>query len=179
MDARAVGRISSWWKETDEKPFMKSFWMSCIGRSGTYLTMWMLAEIIAQNNMMLGTLLKINTFIGVYTGLLFHACACIKPLVYQKMSMKTARMAMDAIDACPRIPSLISAISLFLLMTIIIAAAIVTKALPVPFFCVLLNPVGAALIVLVLRKTGLRIGGAMGIGFSFYAIILIFSGMQI
>ena len=82
MDARAVGRISSWWKETDEKPFMKSFWMSCIGRSGTYLTMWMLAEIISHNNMMLGMLLKINTFIGVYTGLLFHACACIKPLVY-------------------------------------------------------------------------------------------------
>ena len=38
-DARAVGRISSWWKETDEKPFIKSFWMSCLGQPGTYLTM--------------------------------------------------------------------------------------------------------------------------------------------
>lgn len=55
-----------------ESRFTLSFWLSFLGQPGTYLTMWMLAELITVNSPALGMALKINTFMGAYTGLLCH-----------------------------------------------------------------------------------------------------------
>ena len=38
VDANAVGRISPWWTTVKEQHFDLSFWLSCIGQPGTYLT---------------------------------------------------------------------------------------------------------------------------------------------
>ena len=180
LDSKAVGRISPWWTQTSIRHFDKAFWLSCIGQPGTYLTTWFLAELISDKSSALGILLKICTFIGAYTGLLFHASACIKPVVYRaiakEVSAETAQKAMDQIDRYPKIPSAVSGIVLFLVETIIMIIAILTNALEVPKWFVLLNPVGAMPILLIARKLNIKVGGAMGIGFTFYGIVLIVAG---
>ena len=182
VDAKAVGRISPWWTAVGEGHFDLSFWLSCIGQPGTYLTTWFLADCISGQNAVLGISLKICTFIGAYTGLLFHAAACIKPLVYRavakEVSAQTAQKAMDAVDKYPRIPSLVSGIVLFLIETVIIVIAILTNALAVPEWCILLNPVGALPILLIARRMHLKIGGALGIGSAFLGIVLIVAGIR-
>ena len=179
VDAKAVGRITSWWTEVSEKRFDLAFCLSCIGQPGTYLTMWMLSELISSP--VLSLCLKINTFISAYTGLLFHAAACIKPMVYRKIagqvSDETAQEVMNAIDRYPAVPSIVSAICLLLGTTVIMVTAILTGALAVSKVFVLFNPVGALLFQWIQRRLNLKIGGAMGIGFSLYAIILIAAGM--
>ena len=176
-DAKSVGKISSWWTQVDDKHFDKAFWLSCIGQPGTYLTLWTLSDIISQNNNVIGMLMKICTFIGVYTGLLFHAAACIKPMVYRriadKVSPEAAQAAMDAVDRYPKIPSLISAVVLLLSSSILTSAAILTGALDVPKIFILFNPIGALPVMILSRKLGLKIGGALGIGFSLLGIVLI------
>ena len=172
VDAKAVGRISPWWTAVGEGHFDLSFWLSCIGQPGTYLTTWFLAECISGQNAVLGISLKICTFIGAYTGLLFHAAACIKPLVYRAVAKEvSAQKAMDAVDKYPRIPSLVSGIVLFLIETVIIVIAILTNALAVPEWCILLNPVGALPLLLIARRMHLKIGGALG-------IVLIVAGIR-
>ena len=177
VDAKSVGKISSWWTQVDDRHFDKAFWLSCIGQPGTYLTLWTLADIISQNNNVIGMLMKICTFIGAYTGLLFHAAACIKPMVYRriadKVSPEAAQAAMDAVDRYPKIPSLISAVVLLLSSSILTLAAILTGALDVPKIFILFNPIGALPVMILSRKLGLKIGGALGIGFSLLGIVLI------
>ena len=181
VDAKAVGRITPWWTEVREQHFDLSFWLSCIGQPGTYLTTWFLAELICESNAALGNSLKICTFIGAYTGLLFHAAACIKPLVYRavanEVSAETAQKAMDAVDKYPRIPSVICGIALFLVETVIFVIAILTNALDVPKWFVLFNPVCVLPLLLIARKLDIKIGGAMGIGSALTGVILIAAGM--
>lgn len=182
-DAKAVGRISSWWTAVRERHFDLSFWLSCIGQPGTYLTTWFLAELIAERNAALSVLLKICTFLGAYTGLLFHAAACIKPLVYRavagEVSAETAQKAMDAVDKYPRIPGMICGIVLFLAETMILVIAILRGALDVPKWFVLLNPIGALPVLLLARRLNLRIGGALGIGSALLGIVLSVAGMRL
>ena len=183
VDAKAVGRISPWWTAVNERHFDISFWLSCVGQPGTYLTTWFLAELISESNTALGMALKICTFIAAYTGLLFHAAACIKPLVYRaiakEVSAETAQKAMNAVDKYPRIPSLICGVILFLIETVIVIAAILTGALDVPKWFALLNPIGALPVLLIARKLNLKIGGAMGIGFALLGIVLTVAGIRL
>lgn len=154
--------------------------MSFIGQPGTYLTMWMLGELIQNSNYGLGIALKINTFVGAYTGLLFHAIACIQPLAYRtvhdKMSEEEAEKVIEVIGKYPAIPSIISALSLFFGTTVIVTAAILTGALQVPGFFVLFNPIVSSAVLLLLKKLGVKIIGTLGAGFSLFAIVLIAAG---
>lgn len=178
-----VGEISKWWGDVSESRFTKAFWLSCIGQPGTYLTMWMLGVLIAQNNSGLGTALKINTFLGAYTGLLFHATACIKPMVYQKihnkLSEEEVKEAVNIVEKLPKIPSLISGISLFLVTTVIVTIAIFTGSLQVPKYFVLFNPIVAAIVLLGLKKAKIKIVGPLGVGFILFAIVLVVAGMNL
>lgn len=178
LDAKAVGRVSPWWTEVRESHFDLAFWFSCIGQPGTYLTMWMLAERISSAS--LATVLKISTFLTAYTGLLFHAAACTKPLVYRQIAgqipEEAAQRAMDAVDKYPKIPSVISALCLLLVTPATVAAAILTGALAVPKYMVLFNPIGALPLLILARKWNIRIGGSMGIGLSLLAIVLLTAG---
>ena len=182
-DARRLGKIAPWWTEVKESWFDKSFWLSCIGQPGTYLTMWFLAELISQNNAGLALALKINTFIGAYTGLYFHGAVVTKYIVYRrlagKMSDSDAQNVIDAMDKYPKIPSLISAVSLFAVTTVIVTAAILVGALNVPAFMVLFNPIIATLVLVPLQKFGLKLGGSLGFGFSLFAIVLIVAGFGV
>ena len=85
---------------------------------------------------------------------------------------------MDAIDKYPKIPSLISGIVLFFAETVIVMAAILTNALDVPKWFVLLNPIGALPVLLLARKCNLKIGGALGIGFALFGIVLSVAGIK-
>ncbi|MBR1899406.1 MAG: hypothetical protein IJ825_11070, partial [Oscillospiraceae bacterium] len=89
----------------------------------------------------------------------------------KEVSAQTAQKAMDAVDKYPRIPSLVSGIVLFLIETVIIVIAILTNALAVPEWCILLNPVGALPLLLIARRMHLKIGGALG-------IVLIVAGIR-
>lgn len=180
-DVRSLGKIAPWWTEVSESRFDKSFWLSCIGQPGTYLTMWFLAELIGQSNAGLALALKINTFIGAYTGLYYHGAVVTKYIVYRRLAGKIpdndAQTAIDAIGKYPKIPSLISAVSLFAGTTVIVTAAILTGALNVPVFMYFFNPVAATLILVPLQKLGLKLGGSLGFGFSLFAIVLIVAGL--
>ena len=54
--------------------------------------------------------------------------------------------------------------------------AILRGDLDVPKWMALFNPVIAAAILIPLRNLGVKIGGAMGIGFSLFAIVLMRAG---
>ena len=82
-------------------------------------------------------------------------------------------------DKYPKIPSLISAVSLFAGTTVIVTAAILIGALDVPVFMVVFNPVVAALILVPLQKLGLKLGGSLGFGFMLFAIVLIVAGSSL
>ena len=180
VDARSLGKPAAWWTEVPEARFDKAFWLSCIGQPGTYLTMWMLATLIASRNPTLALALKINTFIGAYTGLFFHGSVCAKAVVYRRLAGKLpeedAAAAVDSVGKYARLPSLVCAVSLLFAATAIMASAILRGDLDVPKWMALFNPVAAAAILIPLRKCGVRIGGAMGIGFSLFAIVLMCAG---
>ncbi|MCR5168506.1 MAG: hypothetical protein K6C13_15045 [Oscillospiraceae bacterium] len=176
-DAKSVGKISDWWIKVDDRHFDRAFWHSCIGQPGTYLVMWKLADIISENSSILGLIMKICTFIGAYTGLLFHAAACIKPIVYRRIfsevTPETAQAAMDAVDRYPKIPSIVSTVFLILGSSVFTVIAVIFGFLDVPKIFVLFNPVGVLPVSIISRKMDIKIGGALGIGFALLGIVLI------
>ncbi len=80
----SLNGVNPWWADVTSKRFKISFWLSFLGQPGSYITMWLLADLISQGNEALALALKINTFIGCYTGLLCHVVFCMKPLLYQR-----------------------------------------------------------------------------------------------
>ena len=52
-----------------------------------------------------------------------------------------------------------------------------TGALAVPKLCILLNPVVSALVLLTLKKCGVKIIGTLGVGYMLYSILLIIAGL--
>ena len=68
-------------------------------------------------------------------------------------------------------------LTLWLDGTIIIAIAIVTRALAVPKWCLLLNPIVAAIVLLTVKKCGGKIVGVLGVGFLLFSVLLIIAGV--
>ena len=106
-----IKEVNPWWKDVTDKRFIFSFWLSFLGQPGAYLVMWFLADLISGQNEPLALALRINTFIGCYTGLLCHVAYCIKPLVYRricnKMSDDTSAEVLKAIDPLIKFPLII------------------------------------------------------------------------
>lgn len=176
-----AGGISSWWTDVNSKRFIVSAWLSFIGQPAAYIVMWLLADLIAKENVTLALALRINTFLGCYVGFSCHIIYCMKPLIYQKLRRKLtddeSLAVMKSVDPVFKGPMIVGALSLWLVSTIIVAAAIVTGALAVPKLCILLNPVVAALVLLFLKKCGIKTIGALGVGYMLYSILLIIAGM--
>ena len=172
-----------WWQDVTDKRFELSFWLSFLGQPGTYLVMWMLAILISKNSTGLGMALKINTFIGCYTGLLCHVVYCMKPLLYRrlykKLDDKEVEGAFSALDRVSQVPMTIGFVTLWLCSTIIVVSAIISGALEVPKICLLLNPVPSTILLLILKKCNVRIIGALGVGFMMFSILLMIAGFQI
>ena len=170
-----------WWQDVTDKRFELSFWLSYLGQPGTYLVMWMLAVLIEENSAGLGLALKINIFIGCYTGLLCHVVYCMKPLLYRrlykKLDDKEVEEAFSALDMVSKIPMITGFATLWLGTTVIVAIAIIKGALVVPKICLLLNPVPSTLLLLILKKCNVRIIGALGVGFMMFSILLIIAGL--
>ncbi len=177
----ALSGVNPWWADVSAKRFKISFWLSFLGQPGTYITMWLLADLIAKGSETLALALRINTFIGCFTGLLCHIVFCMKPLLYQKLCKKMSdddcAEVMKAIDPITRVPMIIGFLSLWLGATVIIAIAIVTGALAVPKLCLLLNPVVSLLVLMTLKKCGMKIIGALGAGFMLFSVLLIIAGI--
>ncbi|MBQ9609792.1 MAG: hypothetical protein IJV15_10175 [Lachnospiraceae bacterium] len=170
-----------WWAEVPEKRFTTSFWLSFLGQPGTYITMWMLAVLISNNNPSLGMALKINTFIGCYTGLLCHVVYCMKPLIYRnihsKLSDDEINKTISSIDKVSAVPLIIGFLSLWLGTTVIIIMSILKGYLFVPKLCLLLNPIPSTIVLMILKKLKIRIIGALGVGFMMFAVLLIVAGI--
>lgn len=177
----ATGGVSSWWADVTSKRFIVSSWLSFIGQPAAYIVMWLLADLIAKENGTLALALRINTFLGCYAGFSCHVIYCIKPLVYQKLHKKISDEesleVMKSIDPVVMGPMIVGGLSLWLGSTIIVAIAIATGALAVPKLCILLNPVVSALILLTLKKCGVKIIGTLGVGYMLYSILLIIAGL--
>ena len=177
----ARGGVSSWWADVTSKRFIVSSWLSFIGQPAAYIVMWLLANLIAKENGTLALALRINTFLGCYAGFSCHVIYCMKPLVYQKLHKKISDEesleVMKSIDPVVLGPMIVGGLSLWLGSTIIVAIAIATGALAVPKLCILLNPVVSALILLTLKKCGVKIIGTLGVGYMLYSILLIIAGL--
>ena len=177
----ARGGVSSWWADVTSKRFIVSSWLSFIGQPAAYIVMWLLADLIAKENGTLALALRINTFLGCYAGFSCHVIYCMKPLIYQKlhkkMSDEESLEVMKSIDPVVLGPMIVGGLSLWLGSTIIVAIAIATGALAVPKLCILLNPVVSALILLTLKKCGVKIIGTLGVGYMLYSILLIIAGL--
>ena len=174
-------RPVKWWQDVTDKRFEVSFWLSFLGQPGTYLVMWMLAVLIGENSAGLGLALKINTFIGCYTGLLCHVVYCMKPLLYRRLYKrlddKEVEEAFSALDMVTGFPMILGFATLWLGTTIIVVTAIIKGALEVPKICLLLNPVPSPVVLLILKKCNVRIIGALGVGFMMFSILLIIAGL--
>lgn len=177
----AGGEISSWWAEVSSKRFVVSLWLSFIGQPAAYIVMWLLADLIAKENGTLALALRINTFLGCYAGFSCHIIYCMKPLIYQKlhkkMSDNESLEVMKSMNLVFMGPMIVGGLSLWLGSTIIVAVAVATGALAVPKLCILLNPVVSALVLLTLKKCGVKIIGALGVGYMLYSVLLIIAGL--
>lgn len=177
----ARGGVSSWWADVTSKRFILSSWLSFIGQPAAYIVMWLLADLIAKANGTLALALRINTFLGCYAGFSCHVIYCMKPFIYQKLHKKISDEesleVMKSIDPVVMGPMIVGGLSLWLGSTIIVAIAIATGALAVPKLCILLNPVVSALILLTLKKCGVKIIGTLGVGYMLYSILLIIAGL--
>lgn len=177
----SLNGVSPWWADVTSKRFKISFWLSFLGQPGSYITMWLLADLISQGNEALALALKINTFIGCYTGLLCHVAFCMKPLLYQKlhkkMSDNESLEVIKSINPVVNAPMIIGFLALWLGATIIVAIAILTGALAVPKWCLLLNPIVSLLVLMPLKKCGVKIIGALGVGYMLFSVLLIIAGI--
>lgn len=177
----AVNGVNPWWADVTAKRFNVSFWLSFLGQPGGYVVLWLLADLIANGNEALALALRINTFIGCYVGLVCHIIYCIKPLLYQKLCKKMSDdeslEVMKSMDSLMYGPMALGFLTLWLGGTIIIAIAIVTGALAVPKWCLFLNPIVAAIILLTVKKCGGKIVGVLGVGFLLFSVLLIIAGV--
>lgn len=177
----SLNGVNPWWADVTSKRFKVSFWLSFLGQPGSYITMWLLADLISHGNEALALALKINTFIGCYTGLLCHVVFCMKPLLYQKlhkkMSDNDSLEVIKSINPVVNAPMIIGFLALWLGATIIVAIAILTGALAVPKWCLLLNPVVSLLVLMPLKKCGVKIIGALGVGYMLFSVLLIIAGI--
>lgn len=163
------------------KRFKVSFWLSFLGQPGGYIVMWLLADMISNGNVALAGILKVMTLLGCYTGLMSHVVFCLKPLLYQrlckKMSDDESNEVIKAIDLVFNPPMYLAGVVLWLGLAVTVIAAILTGALPVPKWCVVLNPIGSLIVLMPLKKCGVRIIGALGFGFVLLSVLLIIAGI--
>lgn len=176
-----LGGVCPWWGDVTSKRFKVSFWLSFLGQPGGYIVMWLLADIISNGNVALAGILKVMTLLGCYTGLMSHVVFCLKPLLYQrlckKMSDDESNEVIKAIDLVFNPPMYLAGVVLWLGLAVTVMVAILTGALPVPKWCVVLNPIGSLIVLMPLKKCGVRIIGALGFGFVLLSVLLIIAGI--
>lgn len=176
-----LGGVCPWWGDVTSKRFKVSFWLSFLGQPGGYIVMWLLADMISNGNVALAGILKVMTLLGCYTGLMSHVVFCLKPLLYQilckKMSDDESNEVIKAIDLVFNPPMYLAGVVLWLGLAVTVIVAILTGALPVPKWCVILNPIGSLIVLMPLKKCGVRIIGALGFGFVLLSVLLIIAGV--
>lgn len=176
-----LGGVCPWWGDVTSKRFKVSFWLSFLGQPGGYIVMWLLADMISNGNVALAGILKVMTLLGCYTGLMSHVVFCLKPLLYQrlckKMSDDESNEVIKAIDLVFNPPMYLAGVVLWLGLAVTVVVAILTGALPVPKWCVVLNPIGSLIVLMPLKKCGVRIIGALGFGFVLLSVLLIIAGI--
>lgn len=176
-----LGGVCPWWGDVTSKRFKVSFWLSFLGQPGGYIVMWLLADMISNGNVALAGILKVMTLLGCYTGLMSHVVFCLKPLLYQrlckKMSDDESNEVIKAIDLVFNPPMYLAGVVLWLGLAVTVIVAILTGALPVPKWCVVLNPIGSLIVLMPLKKCGVRIIGALGFGFVLLSVLLIIAGV--
>ena len=176
-----LGGVCPWWGDVTSKRFKVSFWLSFLGQPGGYIVMWLLADMISNGNVALAGILKVVTLLGCYTGLMSHVVFCLKPLLYQrlckKMSDDESNEVIKAIDLVFNPPMYLAGVVLWLGLAVTVIVAILTGALPVPKWCVVLNPIGSLIVLMPLKKCGVRIIGALGFGFVLLSVLLIIAGI--
>lgn len=98
--------------------------------------------------------------------------------VEQKMSDSECDEILQAIDPITKIPMLIGGLTLWLGGTIIVAIAIITGALAVSKWCLLLNPIVALIVLSIFKKCKIKIIGILGVGYMLLSVLLIIAGLQ-
>lgn len=98
---------------------------------------------------------------GAMGGFMIHTFLCLVPTIYQKVMKKADfELAEDIIGGTFKqiyVPFFVLYIMLVILPAIIIMGLIVCKILPLPLWCVILNPLMFQIIGFLFRATGLKI----------------------
>lgn len=153
--------IDSKWKEM---PHARFVWSDILAMFAVPMyTCGFVALMLQLNktNSKLSIGMTILFLCGAMGGFMIHTFLCLVPTIYQKVMKKADfELAEDIIGGTFKqiyVPFFVLYIMLVILPAIIVMALIVCKILPLPLWCVILNPLVFQVIGLLFRATGLKI----------------------
>ena len=153
--------IDSKWKEM---PHARFVWSDILAMFAVPMyTCGFVALMLQLNktNSKLSIGMTILFLCGAMGGFMIHTFLCLVPTIYQKVMKKADfELAEDIIGGTFKqiyVPFFVLYIILVILPAIIVMALIVCKILPLPLWCVILNPLVFQVIGLLFRATGLKI----------------------
>lgn len=140
-----------------------------------------LMSTIYDKHQTLSTVLSIIFLLGAMGGFMIHTVLCLVPRIYQvtikKSNFELAEELLDKIFKQIMIPFIILYSSLVIIPAIAVMILIITGILPLPLWCILLNPIIFQIIGLLLRRTKLSMFVdapsifAASLGISMYGVL--------
>ncbi len=116
---------------------------------------------IYDSNQTLSIVLSIIFMLGAMGGFMIHTVLCLAPTIYQitikKSNFELAEELLDKIFKQIMIPFITLYSLAVIVPSIAIIILIITNILPLPLWCILLNPVIFQIIGILLRRTKVKI----------------------
>ena len=152
---KTTGLIESNWLKMSEWRFGGSIITAAVAVPLYSCGVISLALQIQKNNRILAYALLACIFVGAMGGFFIHSMICIMPIIYKEMMEKAdferAEGVIDRVWKTIKYPFFVLYIILVIGTTALIITAVISGAIDVPLWCVLLNPVVFQLVGLLLR----------------------------
>ncbi|MCM1230925.1 MAG: hypothetical protein NC489_12395 [Ruminococcus flavefaciens] len=149
------GNIDSNWEKMSYWRFGASIMCAFIGDILAGFGYLSLVRQINETNATLAVVTAILCYIGVIGGFFVHSALCIQPIIYKKiMETGNFRLADDTLEQYYKavMPPFFIGYGSMLMGAVCVVIAILTGALSVPKWFVLLNPIVFLIVGVVLRK---------------------------
>lgn len=150
-----TGLIESNWIKMSEWRFKASIALAAVAVPLYSCGVVSLVLQMQEENKPLSFALMATIFVGAMGGFFIHSMICIMPVIYKELMAKAdferAEGVINRIWKAIQLPFYILYVILVIGTTGIIIASILTGALNVPKWCILLNPVVFQIVGLVLR----------------------------
>lgn len=152
--------IDSKWMTMPRWRFLTSILLAMFAVPMYSMGVFSLANQMGEGHEVLANLLRLSIFWGAIGGFFIHTFLCMQPTMYKNiMEHSGFELAEKVISQCFRLvmfPFVTLYIVLVIVPAVIVVYAVITGILPVPMWCVLLNPVVFQVIGLLFRATGLK-----------------------